>query len=169
MPEDSNNESARAAPMGAHELVQLQKRSDGKGLLRLAGHLVAIVASGSLYALALERSTSASLEGLAAIAFGFTLVTMFAAMHEAVHRTAFKSQWLNDTVAWFAGLLSFYNSTFYRPYHGWHHRFTQLPGKDPELEDRKPTSLSGYLVEMSGVPWWIGKLRTHLALSLGRT
>ena len=66
---------------------------------------------------------------------------MFAAMHESVHRTAFKSRWLNNAVGWFAGLLSFYNSTFYRHYHGWHHRFTQLPGKDPELDDRKPTSL----------------------------
>jgi fatty acid desaturase len=41
-------------------------------------------------------------------------VTMFAAMHEAVHRTAFRSLWLNNSVGWLAGLLSFYNSTFYR-------------------------------------------------------
>jgi fatty acid desaturase len=169
MPEDSSHESARAAPIGADEIAQMQKRSDAKGLLRLAGHLVAIALSGALYALSLERSTSTLLIGLAAIVFGFTLVTMFAAMHEAVHRTAFKSRRLNDGVAWFAGLLSFYNSTFYRPYHGWHHRFTQLPGQDPELEDRKPTNLSSYIVEISGVPWWMGKLRTHLTLSLGRT
>ena len=60
------------------------------------------------------------------------------------------------------GLLSFYNSTFYRHYHGWHHRFTQIPGQDPELEDRKPTSLLTYVVEMSGVPWWIGQAADSL-------
>ena len=109
------------------------------------------------------------MRGLLAITLGFTLVTMFAAMHEAVHRTAFKSQQLNDGVAWFAGLLSFYNSTFYRPYHGWHHRFTQLPGKDPELDDPKPTSFTRYVIEMSGAPWWIGKLRTHAKLATGNT
>ncbi len=138
----------------------MQKRSDAKGLARLVGHLVAIGAIGALYALSLAHASPRVLQLLAAIAFGFTLVTMFAAMHEAVHRTAFRSPRLNDGVAWFAGLLSFYNSTFYRPYHGWHHRFTQLPGKDPELEDKKPVTWLDYLVQMSGIPWWFGKLRT---------
>jgi fatty acid desaturase len=104
---------------------------------------------------------------VAAIPFGFTLVTMFAAMHECVHRTAFKSRWLNDGVAWFAGLLSFYNSTFYRPYHGWHHRFTQIRGRDPELDDPKPTGLWSYAIELSGATWWVGKLRTHARCALG--
>jgi fatty acid desaturase len=90
-------------------------------------------------------------------------------MHETVHRTAFKSRWLNDAVGWFAGLLSFYNSSFYRPYHGVHHRFTQIAGKDPELEDKKPTSVASYVLEMSGVPWWVGKLRTYVKLVLGQT
>jgi fatty acid desaturase len=89
-------------------------------------------------------------------------------MHEAVHRTAFRSTWLNDAAGWIAGLLSFYNSTFYRHYHGWHHRFTQIPGRDPELEDPKPTSVATYLIEVSGVTWWLGKLRTHAALARGR-
>ena len=93
---------------------------------------------------------------------------MFAAMHEAVHRTAFRSTWLNDTAGWLAGLLSFYNSTFYRHYHGWHHRFTQLRGQDPELDDAKPTSLGTYALELIGVPWWSGKLRGYAAMARGR-
>jgi fatty acid desaturase len=169
MTENRSSEPARAALIGPDELLPMQKRSDAKGLARLVGHLFAIGASGGLYALSIAHSWHTALELLAAITFGFTLVTMFAAMHEAVHRTAFKSPRLNDGVAWFAGLLSFYNSTFYRPYHGWHHRFTQLPGKDPELEDKKPVSLFDYLVQMSGLPWWLGKLRTHFSLALGKT
>jgi fatty acid desaturase len=148
------------------ELRALQRRSDARGLLRLCGHLLAIGGSAWLYTLALARGGGV-LVALGAVAYGFTLVTMFAAMHEAVHRTAFKSRFLNDAVAWFAGLLSFYNSTFYRYYHGWHHRFTQLPGKDPELEDAKPRSIAGYLLEMSGLPWWVGKLRTHFTIARG--
>jgi len=168
MAEDSSSESAQPAPISTDELARLQKRSDGRGLMRLLGHLIAIGTCGWLYALSLERPSS-MLRLLAGLALGFTLVTMFAAMHEGVHRTAFKSQGLNDGVAWFAGLLSFYNSTFYRRYHGWHHRYTQLPGKDPELEDRRPTSFVDYFVQMSGLPWWFGKLRTHCTLALGRT
>jgi len=151
------------------DLPRLQRRSDARGLVRLAGHLAAIGASGALYGLTLARSLPLALQGLAAVAYGFTLVTLFAAMHESVHRTAFQSRRLNDAVAWFAGLLSFYNSTFYRPYHGWHHRFTQLSGQDPELEDRKPTDIPSYLLELSGIPWWLGKLRTYWALATGQT
>lgn len=150
----------------------MQRRSDVRGLVRLAGHLGAIAATGWIYGAAIGRARAGSAAWTlaiapAAVAFGFTLVTMFAAMHESVHRTAFRTRWLNDGVAWFAGLLSFYNSTFYRPYHGWHHRFTQLPGRDPELEDPKPTSAATYLIEVSGLTWWVGKLRTYLAVARG--
>jgi fatty acid desaturase len=150
------------------ELKRLQRRSDARGLGRLAGHLAAISGSGFLYAWSIERGSHPLVVLPLAVVLGFTLVTMFAAMHEAVHRTAFKSRWLNDAVGWFAGLLSFYNSTFYRYYHGWHHRFTQIPGRDPELEDKKPTSIASYLLEMSGVTWWIGKFKTHFSIARGR-
>jgi fatty acid desaturase len=158
--------SANALP--AEELRRLQQRADRPGLVRLLGHFVAIFGTAGLYALCLAGSAPALVSLLAAVAYGFTLVTMFAAMHESVHRTAFKTRALNDGVGWVAGLLSFYNSTFYRHYHGWHHRFTQLPGRDPELEDGKPTSLGTYLLEVSGIPWWIGKLKTHATIALGR-
>lgn len=144
-------------------------RSDGRGLRRLGGHLAAAAFCGAGYHLVLQRGAPWPLVGLAALPLGFTLVTFFAAMHESVHRTAFATRWLNDAVAWVSGLLSFYNSTFYRPYHGWHHRFTQLPGQDPELDDRKPTGVLSYLLELSGVPWWLGKLKTYVKLLLGRT
>lgn len=163
------SESSSPELVAEDELRRLPRRSDVKGLLRLAGHGAAIAGTGWLYAITLKHAAPLAVEALCALLLGFSLVTMFAAMHESVHRTAFKSRWLNDTVAWFAGLLSFYNSTFYRPYHGWHHRFTQLEGKDPELEDRKPTTVASYLVQMSGIPWWIGKLRTHAKLAAGKT
>ncbi|HKO48731.1 MAG TPA: fatty acid desaturase [Polyangiaceae bacterium] len=159
----------RSAPVAADELRRLQQRSDARGLLRLAGHLAVIGGAGWVYTLSLRSGASLALQALAAVVLGFPLVTLFAAMHESVHRTAFESRWLNDSVGFFAGVLSFYNSSFYRPYHGWHHRFTQLPGQDPELSDRKPTSIASYLVELSGLPWWLGKLRTHLRLAAGKT
>jgi fatty acid desaturase len=169
MDADAAIEDPRAQPIAADELRRLQRRSDARGSLRMAAHLAIIAAAGWLYALVLGSSASLPLRALAAVLLGFPLVTMFAAMHESVHRTAFESRWLNDSAAWFAGLLSFYNSSFYRPYHGWHHRFTQLPGQDPELEDKKPTSIASYLLELSALPWWLGKLRTYLRLATGNT
>jgi fatty acid desaturase len=169
MQTDTTADDDRPTPIGKVQLRRLQRRVDARGLLRFAGHLMAIGGTGWLYTLALQRAAHAAVVVLAAVGFGFTLVSMFAAMHESVHRTAFESRWLNDSVAWFAGLLSFYNSTFYRPYHGWHHRFTQIPGKDPELEDKKPTSFLTYALELSAVPWWLGKLVTYYRLALGKT
>jgi fatty acid desaturase len=159
---------AAASPLSTQELRELQQRSDRRGLARLGGHLLSIGAALWLYAELLARSSHWLLVGLGALALGFTLVTMFAAMHECIHRTAFKSRRLNDLVGWGAGLLSFYNSTFYRYYHGWHHRFTQISGRDPELDDPKPTGVASYLLEMSGYHWWVGKLRTHVRIALGR-
>jgi fatty acid desaturase len=98
---------------------------------------------------------------------GVGLATCFAPLHECGHRTAFRSKRLNDGVAWLMGLLSFYNSTFYRRYHQWHHRYTHQPGLDPELEDPVPTTLAGYLREISGWNWWTGKLRGHARLLWG--
>jgi fatty acid desaturase len=165
--DDDSKEGGSAALLARDELARLQQRSDRNGLLRLAGHLALMGGTGFLYGVAVERA--GSLLGWAtAIPFGFTLVTMFAAMHESIHRTAFKSRWLNDGVAWFAGLLSFYNSSFYRHYHGWHHRFAQLRGRDPELDDPKPTGLLSYALELSGATWWAGKLQTHVRCALGR-
>jgi fatty acid desaturase len=154
--------------LSSAQLLALQRRSDREGLLRLAGHLAAMAASAGLYSWLLQRGANAALVSGAGIGYGFTLVTMFAALHESVHRTAFGSRWLNDGVGWFAGVLSFYNSTFYRYYHGWHHRFTQIPGRDPELDDPKPTGIGSYLKEMSGYYWWLGKLQTYACIALGR-
>lgn len=80
-------------------------------------------------------------------------------MHECGHRTAFRQQAVNDGVAWFCGLLSFYNADFYRRYlyYQWHHRSTNQLGRDPELEGA-PTSLPGYLLHLRGPPWWAGKM-----------
>jgi fatty acid desaturase len=152
------------------ELKQLaQRRSDVEGLSQWAGHLAVIAAS----ALAYERARAGALTwwigAPAFVLLGFALVAMFAAMHETVHRTAFRSRVLNDAVAWIAGLLSFYPAEFYRYYHGWHHRFTQQPDKDPELEDGRPSGLGGYFWELSGIPWWLGKIKTFALLVLGRT
>ena len=161
--------STRTAPISATEVRALSQRSNARGLVQLAGHVAAIAASCALYAVAIERGAPWPMIAVALLAYGFTLVTMFAALHETVHRTAFASLALNNAVSWLAGVASFYNSTFYRHYHGWHHRFTQIPGKDPELDDPKPTNFWTYAVELSGVPWWIGKLRTYAMLARGRT
>lgn len=149
--------------LSAEALAALNQRSNLAGGLRLAGHVGAIALSGYLWA-----SLSGWLALPALLVYGASIALMFCTMHECAHRTAFESQRLNDAVAWFAGLLSFYNSNFYRRYHQWHHRYTQIPGKDPELGDPKPETLGQYVWQLSGIPWWIGKFKGHSQVALGQ-
>ncbi|MCF2970616.1 fatty acid desaturase family protein [Synechococcus sp. Nb3U1] len=163
-PVDRDLNPQRLIPV--ERLKQLNIRSNQAGLLQLAGHLAVMGVSGSLWLTQMGSHGWIALPAL--VIYGASLAMMFAALHECVHRTAFASPKLNDAVAWLAGLLSFYNSTFYRRYHKWHHRYTQIPGQDPELEDAKPQSWREYLIELSGITWWIGKVKGYFRMASGR-
>jgi fatty acid desaturase len=171
--DDPKVKSAKAALsskqiLSAQELNVLNTKSDLKGALQLVGHLTVMAGSGYLWATNISNFSDRWFIALPALVlYGFSFAIMFAPLHEASHRTVFTNNRANDALAWFAGLLSFYNSTFYRLYHKWHHRYTQIPDKDPELSDRKPTNLSEYIIEISGVTWWIGKFRRHFLTAIG--
>lgn len=147
------------------ELKALSQQSNAAGLLQLAGHLAILGSSGYLW---LAQWPGLWLKLPALVAYGFALATLFAPVHECVHRTAFASNTLNDVIGWVAGCLSFYNSTFFRRYHKWHHRFTRIPGKDPELTDLQPTTWWKYGLQLSGLPWWRDKIRGFWRLIRGQ-
>ncbi len=156
--------SSTADLLPRQQLAQLNVLRDGPGWLRLLSQLTAIVSGGLIWRL---DNLPWVLRLLGLLLSGIGLATGFAGLHECCHRTAFRSKRLNDGVAWLLGLLSFYNATFYRRYHQWHHRYTHLPGLDPELEDPVPTTWIGYLLEISGWNWWSGKLRGYARLLWG--
>lgn len=147
-------------------LRSLSKRSDQQGYLRFGAHFGLMALTGTLVWLC--RSHWYLLIP-AMIAHGFTIVTMFAPMHECVHKTAFASPILNEIFGWIAGLLSFYNFTYYRYYHTWHHRYTQDAERDPELMTPKPQDMFDYLVEISGLTFWFPRPLTFLRLATGQT
>ena len=142
----------------ASRLAQLNRRSDAAGWRQLLAHGALIAGSAAVW---WQASLPWPLRLVALGLLGLGLAFSFCAMHECAHRTAFASRSVSDAVAWWAGVLSFYNADFYRRYHQWHHRFTHQPGLDPELEDPAPSSLAAYLLELSGAGWWLGKLRGH--------
>ncbi len=144
----------------------LSQRSDLRGLMRFATHLACLSATGTLV---WWSQATWYLWIPALIVHGFAIVTMFAPMHECVHRTAFKTRQLNDLFGWIAGVLCFYNSTYYRRYHTWHHRYTQDLDRDPELSSPRPRHFFDYLVHLSGVPFWLAKPRELMMIAAGRT
>jgi fatty acid desaturase len=146
-------------------LRSLARRSNRRGAARLAVHLACIGATGCLVWLTLPVWY---LLVPAMVLHGITIVTMFAPMHECTHRTAFSSRWTNDLVGCCAGVLSFYNATYYRYYHAWHHRYTQDPARDPELMYPRASDRLAYLKEISGLMFWYRRAIDYPALALGR-
>lgn len=146
-------------------LGALSRRSDAQGALRLVTHAGCFGATGLLVWLALPYGV---LLVPAMALHGVTLVTLFAPMHECVHRTAFASRAANLAVGWVAGTLSVYNFTFYRHFHAWHHRYTQDPARDPELMFPKAPSRFEYAKEIAGWNFWVRRALDYPRLALGR-
>ncbi len=149
---------------GVVDLRLFGQRSDVRGAAQFGVHVGCVAATGTVVWLALPYWL---LLLPAMLLHGVTLVTMFAPMHECTHRTAFASPAANAAVGWIAGLLSFYNSTFYRYFHSWHHRYTQDPARDPELMFPRAADRGAYLREISTIGFWHRRVLDYTKLALG--
>jgi len=145
-------------------LKALSRRSDARGLVQLASHLLALTGSGTLVVLAGWNPWLLP----AMVLHGLLLIFLFAPLHETIHRTAFASRWLNDLVAWPCGLVLMLPPEYFRAFHFAHHRFTQDPGRDPELAVPKPTTRGAYLWRVTGLPYWHERATTILKHAFGR-
>jgi fatty acid desaturase len=137
--------------------------SDAAGLMHLAGHLGLLMLTGALVFLCRDSL----LLPLALVAHGVVLIFLFAPLHESVHRTAFRSRHLNDWVAWFCGLVLLLPPNWFRAFHFAHHRYTQIEGRDPELELKRVETWPDYLVHLSGWRYWKGAVQLLIRHALG--
>jgi fatty acid desaturase len=139
-------------------LRRLSRRSNARGLVQLGAHGLLLMATGLL--------VWACRGGLwilpALVVHGVVLNFLFCALHESIHRTAFASRRINDSVAWFTGAILLLPPEFFRAFHFAHHRHTQDPTRDPELAVPAPASLASYVWRASGIPNWIRRLSVTL-------
>ena len=155
----------RGAAMPEHRALRaLAARSDRRGLMQLAGHMGALLASGLLLAQAWGSLWLALAMPLHAILLTF----LFAPLHETIHRTAFRSRRLNDATAWLCGLALALPPEYFRAFHFAHHRHTQDPARDPELAEPKPETIWAYVRHVSGLPYWCSRLTTLARHARGR-
>ena len=147
------------------EMLRLwSRRSDGPGLVHLAGHALALVVTGA--GIWLARGTLWIWPAM--WLHGVVLIFLFTPLHECIHRTAFRSRALNEAVAFVLGVLLVLPREYFRAFHFAHHRFTQDPARDPELGSPKPASLRQWLWYVSGMPYWIAQIRGAIGHALGR-
>lgn len=139
----------------AAERAALTERRNAPGLVRLAGHLGAILACGWAIAAGVPGwPLLLPVQGVL-IAFLFTL------QHECTHRTPFAHDRLCDVVGHGAGFLILNPFLWFRAFHFAHHRHTNRPG-DPELDGPEIETRAQWLWHVSGVPYW----RTQAALMI---
>lgn len=163
-------EAAPDARLSAEDRAALKRYctpSDAAGLFRLAGHLGLIAGlAAAVWALEREGGWLTALPAQAAL--GVTLVFLFAPLHETIHRTAFRSRWLNDVVAAATGAVLILPPQYFRAFHLAHHRFTQIPGQDPELPGKEIRSRWDYVRHISGLPYWGAAVSGLLWRAAGR-
>ena len=111
------------------------------------------------------------LTALAMMSMAFVMSFNFMALHETVHRSAFKSRVWNDVFMHVAGLLTLRPALHYFYYHWAHHKFTGNPEMDSELIpsalDMDVTTWAGYLLYVSGLPFWFDAITSTFKHAMG--
>jgi fatty acid desaturase len=141
----------------------LATRSNGAGLVRLATHVLALGASTGL----LVVVPSGGWLVPAMLLHGVLLIFLFPSLHETIHGTAFRTSALNHWTAWVTGAVLILPPRYFRAFHFAHHRYTQIPGRDPELAAPKPATLLDYGWVLSGIPYWRERVTTTVRIAFG--
>ncbi len=140
----------------------LQQRSDRAGLMHLAGYMFALCAT-SLWII-----TKAPFWQMAILPQGVLLMFLFTLSHECTHYTPFKTRWINDVTGHAVSLPLILPFTWFRYFHLAHHRHTNDPQNDPELEHGpRPETWHDFMIYLSGWGYWRAMCLTLLRNACG--
>ena len=84
--------------------------------------------------------------------------------HESGHGTAFKSDWLNNTLYEIASFMVMRESSVWRWSHTRHHSDTIIIGRDPEIAVPRPPAIASLLLNFfafPGIPKYFRRILTH--------
>ena len=150
-------------PFDQGQIKRLLKKRNVPGVLQFSQSFLLILITGYLLALTDHPVTQI----LLVFVLGLLLTFLFAPLHESIHKTAFASPWINQLTGVVCGFIIFLPPRSFQAFHMAHHRYTQVEGKDPELDMEKPTTILQYLWILSGVPYWAGQIKTLCLFSFG--
>jgi len=153
------------------DLTLMMKRSDTPAIQRFLIMTAVLVLTG--WAAVVSWNAPLWQVLLSQLAFGVMCCSTFACEHETIHGTAFKSRRWNTWVAFFCGIFHVYPSVAFRELHFTHHRYTHIPGKDPEISfgnyplPSVVTTLPTYLAWLTGLPFLMFKVMMTIVGALG--
>ena len=133
------------------QLKDLSVRKTVPGLIRAISHYAVVLLNGA--AIWMIMGSFGWLAAVPLIAVqGIVVAFLFMAVHEAAHKTVFKSRLLNEVLGQLSSLTIIYPYEYYALFHWDHHRFTQDPDRDPELlSGAFPTSDTRLAIAYSGI------------------
>jgi fatty acid desaturase len=150
------------------KLRELMQKSDAKAWRQLLSHFGAIGLSG--YLLYLSYGTLWMIPVF--ILHGMLLNFLYAAQHELMHLTVFRARRLNNLVSRITGFIVMFPRDYDRFMHFTHHRYTNLPGKDPELigynEQNDNYSLGSIVWRLSCIPYWMRRIGRLFRVAAGK-
>ncbi|NVO55515.1 fatty acid desaturase [Rhodobacteraceae bacterium B1Z28] len=142
---------------------RLQHRSDAAGLKHLALYLAALTATSA------GIITHIPFWPLLLLPQGVLLVFLFTLSHECTHKTPFRTGWVSDAVGHLVSVPIALPFTWFRYFHLAHHKWTNHPKKDPELDGKpRPESWRSLIIYLSGWPYWSGMARGLVSNAMGR-
>ena len=156
---------AKTIKVSGKELKVLSQKSDTQGWLQTGAYLGAIALNtvllintwGSLWAVPLF------------ITQGILINCLYAGVHELSHNTVFKTRKLNELFGRLFAFAVLIGRDQDKYEHYQHHRHTQDVDLDAEIVGGVPFTLSSYLLYMSGISYWPGRISEVIRLALGHT
>lgn len=128
--------------------AQLTDRSGIRGLLHMIGHW-GLLAFGGIWI-----SQGWPLWWAVILPYGIALVFLFTLEHECTHKTPFANLRINEWVGRVCGVVLILPFEWFRYFHLAHHRWTNIPGKDPEIAIPRPETWWQFVKFLSGIPFW---------------
>ena len=133
------------SPMPRKRLKQLMKRDDRKALLDYGLWLSLLSVAGILAYLSWGSWLATPAFLVYGVLYGSGATSR---LHECLHRTPFKSLWLNEFFVHLTGFMALRNCHLWRWSHTRHHSETVVVGRDPEIAYPRPPDLLGMALNL---------------------
>lgn len=155
------------APVSRARMKELMRRSNGPAIRDTLVWFALLALFGGLGALAFVAGNLAWIPLLAVYGVLYGSVSD-SRWHEAGHRTAFRTPWMNDLVYQIACFMIMRSPTVWRWSHTRHHTDTLIVGRDPEILSMRPPAVGRIALNLFGLVDVPRAMRQMLVHSSGR-
>ena len=139
-----------AGLLSAGDVALFSRRTNTAGALYFVCHYMLIAVGAWLVA----RTFGSAAFWPVFATHAFIISFLFSPLHECAHGAAFRTRWLNESVLWITAFVYIVPPYYFRYFHLGHHRYTQVPGKDPSLVLPEPATFAQYVWYCAGLWFW---------------